>query len=101
MKVDRLVSIIMILLDGLGFLLLQDIFFCRVLDIRVTEIMEPHIPKIPCNPIAEILQFPQLYYPRYLYTSSEFSPLSDAKNMKNRPEKLQLSQKFRKPRRRR
>ena len=23
------------------------IFFCRVLDIRVTEIMEPHIPKIP------------------------------------------------------
>ena len=21
--------------------------FCRVLDIRVTEIMEPHIPKIP------------------------------------------------------
>ena len=24
----------------------------------VTEILEPHIPKIPCNPIAEILQFP-------------------------------------------
>lgn len=22
-------------------------FFCRELDIRVTEIMEPHIPKIP------------------------------------------------------
>ena len=64
----------------------------------MTEILEPHIPKIPCNPIAEILQFPQLYYPRYLYTSSEFSPLSDAKNMKNRPETLQMELRFRKPR---
>ena len=26
--------------DGLGFLLLQEIFFCRVLDIRVTKIMK-------------------------------------------------------------
>ena len=26
--------------DGLGFLLLQEIFFCRVLDIRVAQIVE-------------------------------------------------------------
>ena len=51
----------------------------------MTEIMEPHTPKIPCTPISEILQFPQLCYPRYLYTSSEFSPLREAKNGKNRP----------------
>ena len=28
--------------DGLGFLLLQEIFFCRVLDIRVTKIMKTY-----------------------------------------------------------
>ena len=67
----------------------------------MTEILELHIQKIPCNPIAEILQFPQLYYPRYLYTSSEFSPLREVKNGENRPEKLQLLQRFRKPRCRR
>ena len=59
-------------------------------DCGMPEVTEPHIPKIPCNPIAEILQFPQLYYPRYLYTSSEFSLLREAKNGENRPEKLQL-----------
>ena len=51
----------------------------------MTEIMEPHIPKIPCTPIFKILQFPYFCYPRYLYTSSEFSPLREAKNGKNRP----------------
>ena len=25
---------------------------------RMTEIMEPHIPQIPCTPISEILPFP-------------------------------------------
>ena len=67
----------------------------------MTEIMEPHIPKIPCNPISEILQFSYFCYPRYLYTSSNFSPLREAKNGENRPEKLQLSQRFLKPRCRR
>lgn len=56
----------------------------------VTEIMEPHIPKIPCNPISEILQFPCLCYPCYLYTSSKFSPLREEKNGENRPETLQM-----------
>ena len=32
--------------DGLGFLLLQEIFFCRVLDIRVPKIMESDVPHI-------------------------------------------------------
>ena len=67
----------------------------------MTEIMEPHTPKSPVKPISEILQFPQLCYPRYLYTASEFSPLREAKNGENRPEKLQLLQRFRKPRCRR
>ena len=67
----------------------------------MTEIMEPHIPRIPCTSISETLQFPQLCYPRYLYTSLNFSPLREAKNGENRPEKLQLSQRFRKSRCRR
>ena len=29
-------------------------------------------------------------YPRYLYTSLEFSPLREAKNEENRPENLQM-----------
>ena len=29
--------------DGLGFLLLQEIFFCRVLDIRVSKIMKTYL----------------------------------------------------------
>ena len=67
----------------------------------MTEIMEPHIPRIPCTSISEPLQFPQHCYPRYIYTSSNFSPLREAKNGENRPEKLQLSQRFRKSRCRR
>ena len=67
----------------------------------VTEVMEPHIPRIPCTSISETLQFPQLCYPRYLYTSSNFSPLRETKNEENRPETLQLSQRFRKSRCRR
>ena len=31
--------------------------------------------KIPCNPISEILQFPQLYYPRYLLPLRNFRRL--------------------------
>ena len=34
--------------DGLGFLLLQEIFFCRVLDIRVTKIMESDMWQVIC-----------------------------------------------------
>ncbi len=32
--------------DGLGFLLLQEIFFCRVLDIRVTECVRMDVRKV-------------------------------------------------------
>ena len=32
--------------DGLGFLLLQEIFFCRVLDIRVAEVVRRHIREV-------------------------------------------------------
>ena len=34
--------------------------FCRVLDIRVTEIMEPHIPKYPVKLISKI--FPTILF---------------------------------------
>ena len=34
--------------DGLGFLLLQEIFFCRVLDIRVAKIMESDMWQVIC-----------------------------------------------------
>lgn len=40
--------------------------------------------------ISENLQFPGAHQPRYLYMSEEFSPLREAKNGGNRPEKLQL-----------
>ena len=40
--------------------------------------------------ISENLQFPDVHLSRYLYTSSEISPLREAKNGENRPEKLQL-----------
>ena len=51
--------------------------------------------------ISENLQFPDVHQFRYLYMSEEFSPLREAKSGENRPENLQLSQKFRKPRCRR
>ena len=42
----------------MGFLLLQKKFFCRVLDIRVTEIMEPHAPKSYVIPSQKYYDFP-------------------------------------------
>ena len=32
--------------------------FCRVLDIRVTEVVEPHTPKSPVNPSPKYYDFP-------------------------------------------
>lgn len=46
--------------------------------------------KFLCNPTSETLQFSYFCYPRHLYTSSEISPLREAKNGKNRPKTLQM-----------
>ena len=51
--------------------------------------------------ISENLQFPDVHQSRYLYISPKFSLLREGKNGENRPEKLQLLQRFRKPRCRR
>ena len=56
--------------------------FCRVLDIRVTEVMEPHVPKSPVNQSPKYYCFPMgqpgqppLYLSYYSDNSNNIIPI--------------------------
>ena len=60
----------------MGFLLLQKKFFCRVLDIRVAEIMEPHMP--PVTPSLKYFSF------RNFATPAISTPLQNFRRLERR-----------------
>ena len=56
--------------------------FCRVLDIRVTEAMEPHAPKFPVNPSPKYYSFPTFATPAISIPLQKFRCLERRKTGK-------------------
>ena len=53
----------------------------------VTEVMEPHIPRIPCTSISETLQFSYFCYPRFSIPLQNFRRLERRKPGKIAPKR--------------